>query len=84
MITVSLYPGRLLDTVGKFLSPLKIIALLVLTVTAVLIPAGAPMPPRGLYAISPFLRITNGYLTMDTLAALVFGLVIVRAIQSRA
>lgn len=84
VILVSLYPGRLLDTVGKFLSPLKIIALLVLTVTAVLIPAGAPMPPQGLYATSPFSQgITNGYLTMDTLAALVFGLVIVRAIQSR-
>lgn len=84
VILVSLYPGRLLDTVGKFLSPLKIIALLVLTLTAILVPAGAPMPPQGLYATSPFSQgITNGYLTMDTLAALVFGLVIVRAIQSR-
>lgn len=84
VILVSLSPGRLLDTVGKFLSPLKIIALLVLAFTAILVPAGAPMPPQGLYATSPFSQgITNGYLTMDTLAALVFGLVIVRAIQSR-
>lgn len=84
VVLISLHPGRLLDTVGKFLSPLKIVALLVLTITAMLVPAGAPLPPQGLYATSPFSQgITNGYLTMDTLAALVFGLVIVRAIQSR-
>ena len=31
---ISLYPGRLLDTVGRFLAPLKIIALAVLGIAA--------------------------------------------------
>ncbi len=40
VILVSLYPGKLLDTVGNFLAPLKIIALIVLAVAAIIWPAG--------------------------------------------
>ncbi|HBX07063.1 MAG TPA: branched-chain amino acid ABC transporter substrate-binding protein, partial [Leclercia adecarboxylata] len=32
VILVSLYPGKLLDTVGNFLAPMKILALLVLAI----------------------------------------------------
>ncbi|MCZ9588236.1 branched-chain amino acid transport system II carrier protein [Klebsiella pneumoniae] len=52
--------------------------------TALFLPAGQPQKPAGAYATSAFSQgLTNGYLTMDTLAALAFGLVIVGAIQSR-
>ncbi|MEG0100358.1 MAG: branched-chain amino acid transport system II carrier protein, partial [Citrobacter sp.] len=40
VILVSLYPGKLLDTVGNFLAPLKILALIVLSVAAIVWPAG--------------------------------------------
>ena len=81
---ISLYPSRLLDTVGKMLSPIKIIALMVLAITALFLPAGKPQEPVGLYKTTAFSQgVINGYLTMDTLAALVFGLVIVNAIKSR-
>ncbi|MFV0547917.1 branched-chain amino acid transport system II carrier protein [Klebsiella sp. B345] len=81
---ISLYPGRLLDTVGKILSPVKIVALIILAMTALYLPAGKPQAPVGFYATAAFSQgVTNGYLTMDTLAALVFGLVIVNAIKSR-
>lgn len=84
VLLISLNPGRLLDTVGKLLSPVKIVALIVLAVTALFLPAGQPQKPAGAYATSAFSQgLTNGYLTMDTLAALAFGLVIVGAIQSR-
>ena len=84
VVLVSLYPGRLLDTVGKVLSPIKIVALIILAVTALFLPAGSPQEPAGVYATAAFSQgLTNGYLTMDTLAALVFGLVIVGAIRSR-
>lgn len=39
VILVSLYPGKLLDTVGNFLAPLKIIALVILSVAAIIWPA---------------------------------------------
>ncbi|WP_027712851.1 branched-chain amino acid transport system II carrier protein [Dickeya chrysanthemi] len=84
VIAISLYPGRLLDTVGHILAPVKIIALTVLGIAALLWPAGTPMPTAEAYQQVPFSNgFVNGYLTMDTLGALVFGIVIVNAARSR-
>ncbi|GAA3614854.1 MAG: branched-chain amino acid transport system II carrier protein [Gibbsiella quercinecans] len=84
VIAISLYPGRLLDTVGRFLAPLKIIALGILGVAAVFWPVGTPIPAIEAYEGVPFSSgFINGYLTMDTLGALVFGIVIVNAARSR-
>ncbi len=84
VILVSLYPGNLLNTVGKLLSPVKIVSLIVLAISALVFPVGNASEPEGVYATSAFsLGLTNGYLTMDTLASLAFGLVIVNAIRSR-
>ncbi|WP_297837764.1 branched-chain amino acid transport system II carrier protein [Pseudomonas sp.] len=81
---VSLYPGRLLDTVGRFLAPLKILALAVLGIAAFALPAGDIGVAEPAYVAAPFSQgFINGYLTMDTLGALVFGIVIVNAIRSR-
>ncbi|QIO05697.1 branched-chain amino acid transport system II carrier protein [Acinetobacter shaoyimingii] len=81
---VSLYPNKLLDTIGHFLAPLKILSLIVLGIAAVLIPSGYIPPAIDNYVNSPISEgFVNGYLTMDTLGALVFGIVIVHAIHSR-
>ena len=81
---VSLYPGRLLDTVGRFLAPLKIIALAILGIAAFALPAGDIGSATPVYEVAPFSQgFIQGYLTMDTLGALVFGIVIVNAIRSR-
>ncbi|WP_192458130.1 branched-chain amino acid transport system II carrier protein [Musicola keenii] len=84
VILISLYPGRLLDTVGHILAPVKIIALTVLGIAALLWPAGPQIPATDAYLHVPFSSgFVNGYLTMDTLGALVFGIVIVNAARSR-
>ncbi|QZN95198.1 branched-chain amino acid transport system II carrier protein [Symbiopectobacterium purcellii] len=84
VIGISLYPGRLLDTVGHVLAPLKILALAVLGLAAVMWPAGSPIPATEVYQTVPFSNgFVNGYLTMDTLGAMVFGIVIVNAARSR-
>lgn len=84
VIFISLYPGKLLDTVGHFLAPLKIIALVVLGVAAVMWPAGDISTATQAYQSAPFSNgFVNGYLTMDTLGAMVFGIVIVNAARSR-
>lgn len=81
---VSLYPNKLLDTVGHVLAPLKIIALAILGIAAIVIPTGYISPPINNYVSCPVSEgFVNGYLTMDTLGALVFGIVIIQAIQSR-
>ncbi|ARJ40894.1 branched-chain amino acid transport system II carrier protein [Pantoea alhagi] len=84
VIAISLYPGKLLDTVGHILAPLKIIALFILGVAALLWPAGTHIPATDAYQSAAFSSgFVNGYLTMDTLGALVFGIVIVNAARSR-
>ncbi|GGU84306.1 branched-chain amino acid transport system carrier protein [Pseudomonas laurentiana] len=84
VLAVSMYPGKLLDTVGRFLAPLKIIALAVLGIAAFMLPAGTIGEAQPAYVAAPFSQgFINGYLTMDTLGALVFGIVIVNAIRSR-
>ncbi|WNN45342.1 MULTISPECIES: branched-chain amino acid transporter carrier protein BrnQ [Winslowiella] len=81
---ISLYPGKLLDTVGNILAPLKIIALGVLGVAAMLWPAGDFAPATEAYQHAAFSNgFVQGYLTMDTLGAMVFGIVIVNAARSR-
>jgi len=84
VIVLSLYPGQLLNVVGKILAPLKTIALFFLALTALLMPSGQMAAPSDVYAQSAFSQgIVNGYLTMDTLASLVFGLLIVNALRSK-
>lgn len=84
VILVSLYPGKLLDTVGNFLAPLKILALTVLSVAAIMWPAGTISHALEAYQTASFSNgFVNGYLTMDTLGAMVFGIVIVNAARSR-
>ena len=81
---VALYPGRLLDTVGHILAPLKIIALAVLGIAAFVCPAGPIAAATDTYQEGAFAQgFVNGYLTMDTLASLAFGVVIINAIRSR-
>ncbi|VFZ29101.1 branched-chain amino acid transport system II carrier protein [Klebsiella pneumoniae] len=81
---VSLYPGRLLESVGQILAPLKILSLIVLGGAVFMLPSiPLPAPAEG-YADAPLSSgIVNGYLTMDTLAGLAFGLVVVNAVRTR-
>ena len=74
----------ILDTVGNFLAPLKIVALIVLAVAAIVWPAGPISSAMDAYQNAAFSNgFVNGYLTMDTLGAMVFGIVIVNAARSR-
>src|SRR5690606_20442650 len=70
--------------VGNFLAPLKILALIVLAVAAVIWPAGPISDAMDAYKNAAFSNgFVNGYLTMDTLGAMAFGIVIVNAARSR-
>src|SRR5690606_16172907 len=84
VMLLALFPGRLIDTVGKIITPALIVALIVLAGAAILMPAGVIGEPTGLYADAPLSQgFIQGYQTMDALGALVFGIVIINAIRSR-
>lgn len=81
----AMYPAKILDTVGKILSPIKISALVILCVTTFFLVPSEPAAPKAEFVESSgafALGIVNGYLTLDTLASLAFAIIIVNAIRS--
>jgi len=81
---LSLYPGKLVDIIGRLLTPVLILALGVLGAGAWVLPAGALSASAAAYqshTLALGQGFVQGYQTMDALAALVFGMVIVHAIK---
>ncbi|SDU33262.1 branched-chain amino acid transport system II carrier protein [Geopseudomonas guangdongensis] len=77
-------PGRLVDRIGKVITPILLAGLLVLGGAAILAPAGPVGTTDADYGAAPLTQgFLQGYLTMDTLGALVFGIVIATAIRDR-
>jgi LIVCS family branched-chain amino acid:cation transporter len=80
----SLRPSGILTWVGKILNPLFLLFLGILTVTALLRPMGSAsaLEPVGAYATASFFQgFLDGYNTLDALAALAFGIVLIRSIR---
>lgn len=82
--SLSRKPGKLLDYVGKFLTPLFLIVLGYLLLLAVIQPMGNPnhLVVQEKYANAPIITgILGGYQTLDLLATLAFGVAVVNAIK---
>lgn len=80
----SLRPGKILTWVGKLLTPLFLLVLAILVVTALLHPTDriTDMTPSAAYAAAPFFAgFLEGYNTMDALASLAFGIVVINVIR---
>ncbi|MDR1018279.1 MAG: branched-chain amino acid transport system II carrier protein, partial [Lachnospiraceae bacterium] len=80
----SLKPGKILVYVGKVLNPLFLICLAVLILTALFNPMGniSQITPDVTYKTGTFFRgFLEGYNTMDALAGLAFGIVVVNVIK---
>lgn len=81
---LSLNPSKLVDRIGKILTPLLLVIIATLLVKSILNPVGGLGSVTEAYQENPFFKgFMDGYLTMDTLGALVFGIVAIRAIRER-
>ena len=83
-LLLSLYPGRILIWVGKILNPFFLLFLGILIIAAFISPSAdiASVEPSGAYAAEPFFTgFLEGYNTMDALAGLAFGIIVVYAIR---
>ncbi len=81
----SLRPGQILTWIGKVLNPLFLCFLAALLVRALAAPMGAvaDAAPMGNYETAAFATgLLEGYNTMDALASLAFGIIVVHAIRS--
>lgn len=77
-------PSKLMTYVGKWLTPMFLILLGILIVVALIKPMGnLSFQPNKSYVDSPiFSGFTEGYNTMDALASLAFGSIVVDAIKN--
>lgn len=78
------HPGRLMTYIGKWLTPFFLILLAIIMGAALLHPLGGiGGVARGGYASHPVLSgFTEGYNTLDALAALAFGVVVIDSIKA--
>ena len=79
---LSLNPTKIVDRVGKILTPALLIVLAIFAVKSFITPMGGFNPPNEVYANGSFYKgFLEGYLTMDALASLVFGSIVVTSIK---
>ena len=83
VLWLCLNPGKLVERIGKFLTPSLLTLLCLLFITFLFRGETAVARPQPAYADAPFLQgFAEGYQTMDTIAALNFGLVIATTLGS--
>ncbi|KOR80742.1 branched-chain amino acid transport system II carrier protein [Peribacillus frigoritolerans] len=81
---LSINPSKMLDIVGKILTPLLLIFIGILIVVAIINPMGEIQSPVADYSDNSFFKgFKEGYLTMDTLAAFAFGIIVINAIKDK-
>ena len=81
---ISLNPGKLLVWIGKILNPLFLILIGILIIRAILLPMGniSAITPQESYQNMAFFKgLTDGYNTMDAIASLAFGIIVVNTIK---
>ncbi|MBN6185364.1 branched-chain amino acid transport system II carrier protein [Aneurinibacillus sp. BA2021] len=81
---LSLSPSKLIDRFSKLLTPLLLTLIALIFVKSFLTPMGTWSAPKDNYASFPaFQGFLDGYLTMDALAALAFGIVIATTLKEK-
>ena len=85
VLAFSLNPGKILTYVGKVLTPAFLLFLAILVIMALVNPVVdvAAVEPQGEYADKAFFTgFLEGYNTMDMLASLAFGIVVINVLRS--
>lgn len=83
-IAFALNPTRIVGLIGNILNPIFMVALALLIIAAVLNPMGSlgDVTPIAEYAKNSFfIGFIEGYNTMDALASLAFGLIVINALK---
>ena len=81
---LALNPNKIIDRVGKMLTPALLIVLTILFVQAFHSPLGDVFAPTGSYIEAPFAQgFQDGYQTMDLLASIAIGALVTNAVRLR-
>jgi LIVCS family branched-chain amino acid:cation transporter len=80
----SLNPSKMVDQIGQYLTPILLLAIVTLAISGFLLLDQPLQAPIDKYANTPFFTgFVEGYLTMDAIAALAFGIIVVNAFKDR-
>ncbi|MGP8307001.1 branched-chain amino acid transport system II carrier protein [Vibrio sp. YIC-376] len=80
----SWFQGRLIDLIGKVLTPVLFIGLFILALAVFVDPQGDMIGASGDYLTQPLTKgFLEGYNTMDTFASLMFGMLMVDALRGK-
>ncbi|MDO5073289.1 LIV-II [Neisseria animaloris] len=80
---LAMSPGKLVDRIGKVLTPILLIAIVILVGYAAMNPMGELQTAQGEYALQPLAKgMIEGYGTMDALASLVFAIIVIDAVRA--
>lgn len=81
---LALTPDKLTDRLGKKLTPCLLILIAIIFIACLIFPVGGYALPTGNYMNQSFVQgFLDGYLTMDTIAALNFGIIIALNIRAK-
>ncbi|MFV0517167.1 MAG: branched-chain amino acid transport system II carrier protein [Aminipila sp.] len=79
---LSLNPSKIVDVVGKVLTPILLISIAVIFITSLINPVGEIGSATGDYQSIPFFKgMIEGYLALDGIAALAFAIVVINAVK---
>lgn len=80
----SLKPSKIIDIVGKFMTPLLLLSIMVIFIAAIFNPLGEIVDTSTVYKNGPFIEgLLQGYLALDGFAALIFAIVIINALKDQ-
>lgn len=83
-LSLALYPDKLTDRLGKILTPCLLVLIFIIFVGCLIYPVGKYGIPLNDYSTNPLIKgFLDGYLTMDTIAALNFGIIISLNIKAK-
>ncbi|ATP39597.1 branched-chain amino acid transport system II carrier protein [Solibacillus sp. R5-41] len=78
----SLNPAKVMDYIGKYLTPAFLVFLFILIAISIFSPMGNFYGPTSSYVNEAFMTgFKEGYNTMDALASLAFGIIVINAIK---
>ncbi|EEQ48402.1 branched-chain amino acid transport system II carrier protein [Selenomonas flueggei] len=81
---LALNPNKIIDRVGKMLTPALLLVLFILFAQAFHTPLGGILPPTGTYVDAPYAQgFQDGYQTMDLLASIAIGALVTNAVRLR-
>jgi branched-chain amino acid:cation transporter, LIVCS family len=81
---LSINPKKIIDLVGRILTPALLVVLAILFIRAFFTLTYTDAPPSEKFQTNPFLKgFLEGYFTMDAVAALAFGIVIINGLKDQ-